>query len=41
MAVPYGDEAVVFGTWAMTQYSYGKMSIFGKEEKSMPHPAGF
>ncbi|MFO7823436.1 MAG: 3-dehydro-L-gulonate 2-dehydrogenase [Cyclobacterium sp.] len=40
MAVPYGDEAVVLDM-AMTQYSYGKMSIFGKEEKSMPHPAGF
>ncbi|WP_375583393.1 3-dehydro-L-gulonate 2-dehydrogenase [Cyclobacterium xiamenense] len=40
LAVPYGSEAIVLDM-AMTQYSYGKMSIFERENKELPHPAGF
>lgn len=40
IAVPFGKGAVVLDM-AMTQYSYGKMSIFEKEKASMPHHAGF
>lgn len=40
IAIPFGDEAVVLDM-AMTQYSYGKMSIFEKDSAHMPHYAGF
>lgn len=40
IAVPYRKEAMVLDM-AMTQYSYGKMSIFEKEKAFMPHAAGF
>ncbi|NHE59557.1 3-dehydro-L-gulonate 2-dehydrogenase [Cyclobacterium plantarum] len=40
VAVPFRNEALVLDM-AMTQYSYGKMSIFEKEKASMPYAAGF
>ncbi|WP_162342968.1 3-dehydro-L-gulonate 2-dehydrogenase [Cyclobacterium salsum] len=40
ISIPFGKEAVVLDM-AMTQYSYGKMSIFEKENRPMPHHAGF
>ncbi|WP_339924754.1 3-dehydro-L-gulonate 2-dehydrogenase [uncultured Cyclobacterium sp.] len=40
IALPYLDKAVVLDT-AMTQYSYGKMAIYRKENKELPYDAGF
>ncbi|SHN12776.1 3-dehydro-L-gulonate 2-dehydrogenase [Cyclobacterium lianum] len=40
IAVPFRKQAIILDM-AMTQYSYGKMSIFEKENADLPHPAGF
>jgi len=40
IALPYLDKAVILDT-AMTQYSYGKMAIYKKENKELPYDAGF
>ena len=40
MAIPRKEGAVVLDM-AMTQYAYGKMSIYQKQETEMPHDAGF
>ncbi|WP_154859670.1 3-dehydro-L-gulonate 2-dehydrogenase [Cyclobacterium xiamenense] len=40
LAVPYKTEAIVLDM-AMTQYSYGKMSMYEGEKKELRYPAGF
>ena len=40
IAVPYGDEAIVFD-FALSQYSYGKMEALKNEGNKLPYPGGF
>ncbi len=40
IAVPYKKEAIVLD-FAMTQYSYGKLESYYREDKKLPFPGGY
>jgi 3-dehydro-L-gulonate 2-dehydrogenase len=40
MAVPYHNEAIVLD-FAMSQFSYGKMETYKKDERKLPYMGGF